>query len=90
MRKMFLNLSNIGKQNLEGGAGRKLDETAMRGTSPSLPEFYMLSSLADQNGLTAGLLDRLLGSLRKLMRMHRNGNLDLAVIQHLEQAILLA
>ena len=69
------------------GAG----ETAMRGLRALACHMYSrMLRLADQDGLAASLLDRFLGGLGELVRVDGDGGLDLAVVEHLDQAVLLA
>src|ERR1039458_111397 len=46
--------------------------------------------LADQNCLATGLLDGFLRGLRELVRVNGNRSSQLAVVEHLDQAALLA
>src|SRR5580692_1150697 len=59
------------------------------GVCPRLP-IYSKSCLADQDGFAASLLDRFLGSLRELVRVDGDRDLDLSVIENLDEAVLLA
>src|ERR1700679_1453594 len=61
----------------------------MRGHVPSLA-INSKCCLADQDGLAAGLLDRFLSSLRELVSVNGDGCLDLSVIEHLDETVLLA
>ena len=49
-----------------------------------------LTSLADEDGLTARLLDCFLSCLGELMGVDRNRNLNLSIIQNLDETVLLA
>src|SRR5277367_244972 len=59
------------------------------GACPRLPH-YSTGCLANQYGLAASLLDRLLGGLRELVGVDGDGGLDLSVIENFEQCTLLA
>src|ERR1035438_8012448 len=51
---------------------------------------HLRSLLPDQNRLAARLLDRFLRRLRELVRVNRDGAGEFAVVQYLDQAVLLA
>src|ERR1700679_1612304 len=61
----------------------------MRGHEPSLA-INSKCCLADKDGLAASLLDRFLSSLRELVSVNGDGGLDLSVIEHFDETVLLA
>ena len=54
------------------------------------PPLYSKCSLADEDGLAAGLLDGFLGGLGELVGVDGDCGLDLSVIEDLDEAVLLA
>src|SRR5271166_6995686 len=75
MRKIFANFSNMGLLPI-------IMPCPLSGIGQSIRE-----TLADQNYLAAGLLDLLLRGLRKLVRVHGQRHVDLAIPEDLQQLI---